>query len=1217
MNIMKRLIFFALLVLVTTGWVGAQNRVFTAAGAEEDLPEYVTAEPVPAEKFSRLILDNESMWSQLANVPAAGETGRQVYLELPTPDGEWMSVRVEDSPVMHPELAARYPNIKSYRAYTDFGMGRIAVSPQGMTAALVGEQGDFYISEAVSESNVHHVAYYRSDMDISTVASPTDLACGWDPDEAADDLLLDGIRHPGETVGSSRSVDDVIGMYVYDLALTCTGEFASLKGGTLSSVMAAFNESVSLLNAVLESETASMFQLVANNDDLIFLDSGTDPFTNSNMGGALLGQVENAIVNFGGVPLNTFDLGHCFTGGCTDVGGVVSGRACTPGKTRGITCHYTNSIPAIVNRVMTHEIAHQFAVGHSWNNCPPSSGQLASGSAFEPGSGTTIMSYAGSCGSANNVANGSDNYYHVGSLDQFYEYTRVVVPECATILDATNTVPKITLDYEDGFFIPISTPFELTGTAVDADGDELTYCWEQYDLGPSRDLGDPSGNSPLFRSYPPSTDGATRVFPRLNRIINNTSSNVEVLPTYTRDMTFRLTARDNNPDAGASVWETVAFHATEQAGPFLVNYPNDGTEELSGGQYVEVIWDVANTNQAPVNCQRVNIRLSLDGGQTYPVMLLENAANTGSVFVTIPADIESNTARVRIEAADNIFFDISNQNFSVVAPTEPGFTLTGPQYYEDVCLPAVITATYEADGFLGFEGDIDLSIQEDLLPAGITAELTNTTVTPGQSSTITIDLTNSDYDGLLDVVLEASLGDTFTTTRVITLDVVNNDYSDLELLTPVEGDQSIQLATEFGWSDAQYADRYDFQLATSPDFAPENIIEESLNQAATDFEPADFFDVNTIYYWRVRASNECGPGDWEDPRTFRTANVECVDFASTDTPLLLPGSFTERISELFVENNGSISDVNIPNIDLTFLSVSDLTLTLESPMGTQVILYEEDCSGITNSLNLGFDDDAPNNVACPPDDQRVFLPKEPLSAFIGENTFGTWKLIINSSQAGQTGGLNSWDIQFCAGINAEAPFITRNEVTYASPLENEVIRDEELRVQDNNFGASEVVFTLVRAPRYGVLNLDGEDIEAGATFTQQDIYDWSLRYRHTIETELIDDFAFVAVNPDGGYISVNYHDIEVNAVLDVNEAGALSNNAPEIFPNPVNNNLQIRWNSATTEPLPTQLLDVTGRVLRSFNIPARISNFNLEVSELPAGVYFLKVGSHTERIVKR
>ncbi|MEL6141180.1 MAG: reprolysin-like metallopeptidase, partial [Bacteroidota bacterium] len=825
---MKRIYFLASSLFIV-GMLSAQLSGFEFI-ASESVPSNLLSEELPLVAYERMILNAAELEANLEQAPMERSTGSpQAFIDLPTPEGHSLRFRIEESPVMHPELAARYPQIRSYRVFGDFGPGRIAVSPAGVSASLMSESGEYFINPAMQGNNEHHLIYYNHDLDLTLGNLDLPAAeCGWEPGHMEEDEeYLEMLARAGSNTGAGRSSQALIGMHVYDLALVCTGEFAAQQGGTLEGVLSAYNEAVSLLNAILEREVAARFMLINNTESLIFLNAGTDPFTNANEGGALLAQVGPAISG-AGIPFNAFDLGHIFTGNCTDVGGVVSGQACTSGKTRGVTCHSNNNIAAIVRRIMSHEIAHQYAVGHSWNNCPPSQGQLASGSAFEPGSGSTIMSYAGTCGNQN-VAGNNDDYYHVGSLEQFIIYSREITgADCATILEPVNSEPEVSLDYVDGFFIPISTPFSLTGTATDIDGDNLVYTWEQFDLGPASTLGDPNGNAPLFRSYEPTENGFTRVFPRIDRIVNNSNSLVEVLPTYSRDMTFRLTARDFNENAGGTGWATVAFEATDEAGPFLVSSPNTGDEVWQGGEYREIIWDVASTDQAPVNCQFVNVLLSDDGGFNYPIVLAENAPNNGSTFVTIPTDLVGTTYRIKVEAADNIFFDISNDNFTIEAPTEPSFTLVPTPLTQQICLPEVAELTFEAGSVLNFSNSIDLQVISDL-PDGAVVSFSANQINPGESTTLSVDLSEVSFSGPLEIIVQAVAADVDTAFRSVILEVVNNDFSDLTLTAPAEGSSGIQLATPFNWSDAANADLYDIQIATSPDFSEENLFEAGTN----------------------------------------------------------------------------------------------------------------------------------------------------------------------------------------------------------------------------------------------------------------------------------------------------------------------------------------------------------------------------------------------------
>ena len=271
------------------------------------------------------------------------------------------------------------------------------------------------------------------------------------------------------------------------------------------------------------------------------------------------------------------------------------------------------------------------------------------------------MAYAGIC-SPQNLQNFSDAYFHSINFDEIVSYTNFGSGNgCAVITATGNNAPVVTVP-TGGFYIPKSTPFSLTGSATDADGDALVYCWEEFDLGPAGAPGTPSGNAPIFRSWNP-TSSPTRYFPRLVNLLNNTTVIGEILPTYARTLTFRLTARDNKVGGGGVNYSALQFNVDGNSGPFAVTSPNTNVT-LSGGSSQTITWNVTNTDVAPVNCANVNILLSTDGGQTFPTLLLANTPNDGSETVTIP-NTPSTTARIKVEAVGNIFFDLSNVNFTI------------------------------------------------------------------------------------------------------------------------------------------------------------------------------------------------------------------------------------------------------------------------------------------------------------------------------------------------------------------------------------------------------------------------------------------------------------------------------------------------------------------------------------------------------------------------
>lgn len=616
-------------------------------------------------KFRTLNLNSTDLKPLLQSAPLEKNVhpkNSNSVISLPMPDGTFLRFKFVESPVMEEGLAVQFPDIKTYMGQgidDPYSSVRFDMTPLGFHAMIFSARGTVFIDPYAKGDNMNYISYFKADF-----RTDKTMTC---------ELLDDG--HIADKIKQAPYSPDMLAegeLRTYRTVIACTGEYAAYFGGTQAAALAAIVVSLNRVNGVYEKDVAVRMVLVANNISVVYTNASTDPYTNNN-GSTMLGQNQTTCTNVIGNA--NYDIGHVFsTGG----GGVAQlGCVCVSGsKAQGVTGSGAPVGDPFDIDYVAHEMGHQFGGNHTFNSVTSScgGGNRNNNTAYEPGSGSTIMAYAGICG-ATDLQPNSDPYFHTKSLDEIITYTSLAGGNnCAVITPTGNHNPVVTMP-SDGFAIPKSTPFELTGTATDQDLDALTYCWEEYDLGPGGAPGSPVNNAPIFRSFNPVTTGY-RVFPKLSNLLNNTSTIGELLPTYSRALTFRLTARDNKAGGGGRGTGTMAFGVDADAGPFLVTSPN--TNVTWNTPYPQTVtWNVANTNAATVNCANVSILLSTDGGNTFPTTLLASTPNDGSQAVTLPS-VNSTTARIKVKAVGNIFFDISNTNFTMSTATGIGNNTTAP-----------------------------------------------------------------------------------------------------------------------------------------------------------------------------------------------------------------------------------------------------------------------------------------------------------------------------------------------------------------------------------------------------------------------------------------------------------------------------------------------------------------------------------------------------------
>ncbi len=652
-------ITLSIAILLVVSRVSAQTNLWSAAPAAKNQPSTSVLPSLPDLSEGALLqLDLTAMQNLGKTAQQEFSAARSVttVIGLPLPDGSFQKFQIWESPLMEPELAAKFPEIKTYilKGVDDpFASGRMSVSPDEFGAYFTSHQFDqtVCIRKVLKNDAFVYLSYWGKND--PSLRQP--FQCLWEPSQTnSNPIDATKLAGPNETGDELR---------VFRLAMTITGKLSEEYGWTTKAqAMAAVVNFLGQLNTIYERDLSVRFVLPAQEDKIIFLSSANDPFTALGGGEA---AYENIAVTNQLLSQAGFDVGLIFvTGACCAAG---KPTICGGDKALNFSAFYSV-------RVTAHEIGHQFDGDHTWTSCgPENNGQFGTN---EYGAGTTILSYGGGCGVDNILPIGDENYF--GVYSQLQMTNHINNQTCYKTLQTGNHIPVSSVP-ASGFHIPISTPFELAGTASDEDGDFLTYSWEQVNI---RNIDFTSttisiqvpptpadGNVPIARLFNPSTS-PRRTIPQRSDLLSNTSTVYERLPTYTRNIKYRMYVRDNHPGAGGTTHQQVSFEVDGTAGPFLVTAPNTCVSWPAGSTQT-ITWDVANTTNALVNCQNVKISLSIDGGYNYTYVLANNTPNDGSESITLPMGICSNKSRIKVEAAGNIFFDISNSDFNIEAAATP------------------------------------------------------------------------------------------------------------------------------------------------------------------------------------------------------------------------------------------------------------------------------------------------------------------------------------------------------------------------------------------------------------------------------------------------------------------------------------------------------------------------------------------------------------------
>lgn len=961
-------------------------------------------------------LDIEAFKAQLTNAPlrSATTTTSEAKVYLPNLKGELEQFMVVETPVLSKELAQAHPHIKTYLGYSTKNPGtraRFSVTPQGLQSMVTYPDAPINFLVPLSKTDAKsYIIYSRA----ARTEIFKDFEC----------LTESELLRSDDAVYTKRDANDQQ-LRTLRIAISTTGEYTNFwddgdaeNGNAQEDALAQVVSTLNRINEVYEVDMAVAFTLVTGTE-IIFDNTSFDPYTgdfNSELQSELTGTVGEA----------NYDIGHLFhrennaNNNNGDAGCI--GCVCVDGqKGSGFSSHaFTDNDGGAYMTdffdidYVSHEIGHQMGARHTF-----SMHSEGAGVNVEPGSGSTIMGYAG-IEQSNDVQDHSDPYFHYASINQILN--NLETRSCWVGTTITNSPPVA--DAGSDYTIPVGTAFVLKGNATDADaGDVLTYTWEQIDNGVTTysNFGPNKTSGAVWRSRPPST-ASNRYMPIIERVISGEltetnpvetvdNSSWETVSNVGRTLSFALTVRDRSEANGVgqtpqSDFDTMTVNVDESAGPFVVT--SQTTDEIwDAGSSQTITWDVAGTDAGAVNTPTVNILLSTDGGYTFPFVLETNTPNDGEQLITVPLiGGDSRAVRVKIEGNNTIFYAINPTNFTI---QESEFVLNIVEETLEVCSPDAAVFNFTYNTFLGFSDTTTFSTTG--LPPEVSVSFSSTTATANETDVIvTVSGTGGLTPGNYPFEIVGTSG-AITNTVTAAINVFDSNLEAVNLLEPTEGAIDVQANNaEFTWDAAINATTYEIDIATDANFTTivENALVNEANYTSTTLNTA------SDYFWRVRSSNDCGISVYSES-SFKTADIFCESYDAADTPIDIPDNNSTGINSVITipEATGTITDINV-TVNISHGWTEDLELKLIAPDGTEIMLSNGNGGEGNNYTNTVFDSDAANLItAGSAPFTGNYQPEGDLTQLNGSVPTGDWTLNVADTLFWLSGALESWSIEIC------------------------------------------------------------------------------------------------------------------------------------------------------------------------------------------------------------
>jgi len=925
------------------------------------------------------------------------QENQTLSFNLPLPNGEVIPFDFKRGSLLTPKFCAKYPNIICLEGRSSLDKrttASITIYKDKLYGMVLFPTQTLFINPGLKED---YEVKWKSTLNREKKKN-TNSICELDHKESAAEKMIADLTRQNRTTASNLE------RRKYVMAISTTGEYVSFHGGTKEDALAAIAVTLNRVNSIYERDLNISFTLFDGDgaENLIFIDPILDPYANNNSLN-IINRSQDVFDD--AIGFENYDIGHVFS---TDEGGIATlGSVCGGTKAEGVTGSDSPMGDVFDIDFLAHEIGHQLNAEHTFNGIRQSCANNRSTQKFEPGSGTTIMAYAGICGS-DNVQFNSDDYFHTKSIEVIKTFsTTGRGSDCGVTENTGNTDPVITEISISNLVLPVSTPFELVGLATDIDNDLLTYTWEQVDVGPSSTFGVASGNAPLFRSRKPEETGR-RTFPILSNVLANISREEEILPDYTRDMSFQVTVRDQ---LGGIATDDIQLSVTAAAGPFLVNEPAAGSEFLIN-DFIPVSWDVAGTDANGVNCDLVDIYISYDGGETFSELLMDTP-NDGSEMVKLNTITASEETRIKVVGSDHLFFNVNNGDFTISLPDFPDYVINASTSEPELCGSEIIMLQLNTLLLNNFSDSVnyEISFTPDVL--SVNNPIGKFDPREGKELVISSNLVENTN---VKISINTNSGDLERNFSFALNAFLNINPEPANLISPEINEEGLLFNTSFDWESTEKNSRFILHI--------ENLSTNEIINSDTLLETSDTIalESSTFYKWEVTTVNECGTSISEG-RTFSTDEELCFSVNSS-VSVNLPLNEMNFSSPIEVRSQGILSSIKVDKLIGTHMYTDDLRFSLVGPGDDEVILFESICNGGFGedfNLQLESKDDLPS-VPCPPIGGETYQPKETLDAFIGSEVQGVWELrILDFFPNLDEGVLNEWGLEICVQENT---FIT-------------------------------------------------------------------------------------------------------------------------------------------------------------------------------------------------